>query len=277
MGKEMKIQLLGTAAAEGWPAVFCSCTACRRALEAGGRNLRTRCSLQVDDLLKLDLPADTLTHVHAHGLNLADLRYLLVTHSHSDHICPSEVEYLYEPFAVPSRADSVRVLGNAESMEVIRKSLGKRLEADSALLTEVGPFVTLDLPPYKVTTVRARHSTDTHPLNYMIERDEKSLLYACDTGFYEDSSWEFLSGHSVDLVISECTEGPRDAAYGTHMGLPNVLEFRRKAREIGLVKDDTPWVLTHFSHNGDLLHAELEDLAHPLGFTIAWDGMEILL
>ncbi len=38
-GKErgMRLQILGSGAAEGWPAVFCGCTACRRARELGGK------------------------------------------------------------------------------------------------------------------------------------------------------------------------------------------------------------------------------------------------
>jgi phosphoribosyl 1,2-cyclic phosphate phosphodiesterase len=244
---------------------------------AGPKNHRTRSSLQIDEFLKVDLPADTLAHVHQHGLNLAQLRYLLITHSHSDHICASEVEYLFEPFAKPARAEAVRVFGNKESMALIRGQLGERLNDNPALVNEIEPFAPLSLPLYNVTPVRAHHGADTHPLNYVIERDGSSLLYACDTGFYEEATWEFLSDHTVDLVISECTEGPRDATYGTHMGLPNVEDFRDRARDIGLVENDTPWVLTHFSHGGGLLHEELEELAEPMGFTVAWDGMELVV
>lgn len=47
----MKFQYFGTAAAEGWPALFCTCDNCRRAAKAGGRNLRTRSQAAVDDKL----------------------------------------------------------------------------------------------------------------------------------------------------------------------------------------------------------------------------------
>ena len=33
----MKLQYLGTAAAEGWPALFCNCSACIKAKELGGK------------------------------------------------------------------------------------------------------------------------------------------------------------------------------------------------------------------------------------------------
>ena len=55
----MKLQYFGTAAAEGWPALFCGCDACRRAREAGGRNIRTRSQALIDDKLLIDFPADT--------------------------------------------------------------------------------------------------------------------------------------------------------------------------------------------------------------------------
>jgi len=34
----MKVKILGTAAAEGWPALFCRCPACQRARKLGGKN-----------------------------------------------------------------------------------------------------------------------------------------------------------------------------------------------------------------------------------------------
>ena len=47
----MKIHYLGTAAAEGWPAVFCQCDACKAGKEMGGKNIRTRSSVLIDDEL----------------------------------------------------------------------------------------------------------------------------------------------------------------------------------------------------------------------------------
>jgi len=38
----MKFQYLGTAAAEGWPALFCNCDNCEKARKAGGKNIRIR-------------------------------------------------------------------------------------------------------------------------------------------------------------------------------------------------------------------------------------------
>ena len=55
----MQFQYLGTAAAEGWPAVFCRCKYCLEAQRLGGKNIRTRSQAIVNDDLLLDLPPDT--------------------------------------------------------------------------------------------------------------------------------------------------------------------------------------------------------------------------
>lgn len=66
----MQLQYLGTAAAEGFPGMFCSCAACERARKAGGKNIRTRSQAVIDDSLLIDFPADTYHHVLTHGLAL---------------------------------------------------------------------------------------------------------------------------------------------------------------------------------------------------------------
>ena len=45
----MKFHFLGTAAAEGIPALFCECAVCKEAREKGGRFIRTRSQALIDD------------------------------------------------------------------------------------------------------------------------------------------------------------------------------------------------------------------------------------
>lgn len=271
----MKIKILGTAAAEGFPALFCRCGACEKARRLGGKNIRTRSSLQIDDLLKVDLPPETIVHMEKHNLELHRLRYILFSHSHGDHLCGSELEYLISPYAVPPVTDSVKLIGNETSREIIYRATGFTDEKYPGLFTTVGAFQTIELPPYRVTTVKARHSPAEEALNFIIEKEGKKVLYTCDTGFYEEATWDFLKTEKVDMVVSECTEGPNNSDYPYHMGFPNVRKFRKRAEEIGLTDADTPWVLTHFTHGGGLLHDELKALVNPEGFIVAWDGLEI--
>ena len=64
-GKEsvMEIQYLGTAAAEGLPALFCDCEICRKARNTGGKEVRTRTQSIVDGKILIDFPPDTYTQI----------------------------------------------------------------------------------------------------------------------------------------------------------------------------------------------------------------------
>ena len=50
----MKLKYLGTAAAEGYPAMFCNCENCRKAFAKGGKNIRSRIQALVEDALLID-------------------------------------------------------------------------------------------------------------------------------------------------------------------------------------------------------------------------------
>ena len=65
----MKFTFLGTAAAEGFSAVFCNCKYCIEARKLKGKNIRTRSQSLINDDLLVDLPADTYSHF-SHNANL---------------------------------------------------------------------------------------------------------------------------------------------------------------------------------------------------------------
>ena len=82
----MKVQYLGTAAAERIPGMFCNCDVCREALKRGGRNIMTQAQVLIDDKLLVDFSGDTYHHFVNLGRTLYDIENVLVTHSHIDHL-----------------------------------------------------------------------------------------------------------------------------------------------------------------------------------------------
>ena len=76
----MKIKFLGTAAAEGIPALFCDCEICERVRRLGGKNIRTRSQALINDDLLIDFPADTYLHVLNYGLELHKINNCIITH-----------------------------------------------------------------------------------------------------------------------------------------------------------------------------------------------------
>ncbi|MBU3191700.1 hypothetical protein K9O30_20275 [Clostridium bowmanii] len=90
---------MGTAAGEGWPALFCECEYCVRAREKGGENIRTRSSCIIDEKYMVDFPPDTYMHVLNNGLSLNKVEHLIITHSHEDHFYPEDIHMRKEPYA----------------------------------------------------------------------------------------------------------------------------------------------------------------------------------
>ena len=75
----MKIQFLGTAAFEGIPAIFCDCEVCKRSMESGGRNIRTRSQAIIDEDLLIDFPPDTYMHFVGNGILPEKIKNCIMT------------------------------------------------------------------------------------------------------------------------------------------------------------------------------------------------------
>jgi phosphoribosyl 1,2-cyclic phosphate phosphodiesterase len=270
----MKITILGTAAAEGVPSLFCNCHLCIKSRKAGGRNIRSRSSILIDEVLKIDWPPDSFHHSIVHNMNTAKLKFLLITHGHHDHFAHQDLLYLKSGFATRDELPNLQLYGTKDVINLFPKIKNIALNHNYII-----PFEKYDIGEYKITTLKAMHGGGTNPLNYIIHKNGKSLLYNCDTGYYEDETWRFLAstGIKLDMVISECTGGPDRVDYKHHMGLPNVCEFRKKTEEIGITDSGTDWILTHFTHNNGTTYNEMVNIAEKENFEVAYDGMEVNL
>ncbi len=272
----MHIRLLGTAAAEGWPAVFCRCEHCRRARAAGGKNIRTRSGANIDRTFQFDFGPDAYHHV-LQGNDLSRVEHLIFTHSHFDHMALGDLDLRKPPFA-HGAVETVRVWGNDA---VLRKFGGKLANPERAGLGfhELRPFEAVSVGDATLVPLLADHDKNETCLLHIFERGGHSLLYGHDTGIFPEPTWEHLSqwaqhGRRLEVVLLDCTNGPTPAER-THMGLDACARVRQRLMQIGAGTPQTRYIVTHFSHNGGLLHDELVERAAPLGLEVAYDGMEI--
>ena len=93
----MKIVFLGTAAAEGVPGLWCKCQYCEHARKVGGKEIRRRCSYYVDDDTMIDFGPDSFYQALANHIYLPDLKRIIFTHPHGDHMSASELVYRRMP------------------------------------------------------------------------------------------------------------------------------------------------------------------------------------
>lgn len=273
----MKIRILGTAAAEGWPALFCNCEFCKRARELGGKNIRTRSSTLINDDLMIDFSADTYQNALRNGLDLSRLHTLLVTHDHEDHLYAEDLGTRYTWFSHldETSPETLTVYGNDRvGLQISRGTAAYGGPGGRVQFKRVVPFAETELPGgYRFTALTALHDRSQQCYLYLVtDKDGKAMLYGHDTGLFVPETMAALKGRHLDFVMLDCTCG--DEAEGTnHMGFSDDVIMRDRLRENGNVDDSTKLVITHFSHNGHLLHEELEKLANPEGFDVAYDGV----
>ena len=270
----MEITILGSAAADGWPACFCGCETCRRARAAGGRNIRSRASVQFGPKHRIDLPPDTWYHEAVLGADLFELQFLFVTHSHQDHWSPGYLEYLRPPFA-HGRTEPLRVYGNAPTISA--RTYGTLANgAESVIFTEAKPFEPIQAGEFVFTPIRASHMKDEECLCYVASSEGKTVLYGSDTGWFPDDTWEFLESLRFDCVIHECTTGPNKCET-YHTDFDHLFAAKDRLEKAGAISPDCVFVATHFSHNVGFMHDELEHILEQRRILTAYDGMKIRL
>ncbi len=276
----MKFQYLGTAAAEGWPALICDCEACGKALAAGGRNIRTRSQAIVDDRLLIDFPADTYHHMIQHGVDLGKVHHCIITHDHMDHFHPEDLEMRRKGFAHPAMENPLILYGTPPTERKIRARIDMTsLERDDRLgFQPLVPFVTLNIDGYQVTPLKADHDPKCEPVFYLVGDGLRHLLYANDTGWFPDETWAYLEKEKpmLDFVSLDCTfiilEGRN-----SHMNLEACREAKERLLKIGCANMETRFCLHHFSHNGLIIYDELVPLAKQAGFDVSYDGMTVMI
>lgn len=273
----MKIQYLGTAAAEGWPGIFCNCAVCREALRRGGKDIRTRSQAVIDDRIVIDLPQDTYSHMLNYGLDMPSIHTLLVTHSHQDHWYPEELMMRREGFAV-DMSGILDIYGNDAVGKTLDKVVKEALEysPNQAQINfhEIKEFKTYDAEGYTFIPLKASHNPRENCFLYIIQKEGKTLFYGNDTGYLPDETWDFIGDYRFDLVSLDCTM-QKVKLETNHMGLANNVDVADRMKAMGCADERTRFVITHFSHNGGWLHEELEQRAAEHGFTAAYDGMTV--
>ncbi len=292
----MILQYLGTAAAEGIPALFCQCPICRAAQKAGGREIRTRSGAIIDGKLKLDFGPDSYIHMLRHGLDYSSLQGVLITHSHTDHLNPDEMEYRIPGYCFREDGEKPQttliLYGNEKTGQRIQRFTAH--PSHCLAFQRMIPFETVSIGDYQVTALEAVHCQDMNSglfpvqfqgrtiyrseeaLIYLIEKDGQRILYAHDTCEFTETNMAYLAGRRLDLVSLDCTGGAQHYDYSRwagHMNSESCLKMRERLMSIGAADENTLFVASHFSHNGYTDFADIQRVTP--GFIIAYDGLTL--
>lgn len=258
----MRVELLGTGSADGWPNPFCSCPRCAWAREAG--IVRRRTSVLVDGSLLIDPGPD----IGSTGADLSGVRTVLITHDHPDHLDPA----FLLAWAWAS-GPALVVAGPGPALERCRPWVAPQapvrfvaVTPGDVLAAEGGLEVRV-LPAAHSTTGGLRH--DGTAVLYEVTGDAR-ILYATDTAHLPH---EDLAEH-YDLVLLELTFGTRTDHGTAHLDLPRFGHEVARLRAERRLAAGGRVVAVHLSHHNP---TDLADRLSGMGALAPRDGTVLVL
>ena len=280
----MKITVLGTAAATSVPLPFCRCEVCEKARQNGGKDCRKRSSIVINEDLLIDLGPDTASASFLYGMDLSRIQYLLQTHSHADHFDAGIFVTRHKDYATvaPTHLDILCSRGTFDDMnEQVKRQepaydlYSAQSRADMAFdYTPIRKNEILSFGDYTVHALDSRHDARVEAMNYIVSYQGNHILYAVDLLRFDEEAWEILRKYRFSLVFMDQTYGKGFNA-GGHTDAGMVAEYVDRMRKEAIIDAETLVLATHISHEGNNVHAVMEEEAQKNGYHIAWDGMEI--
>lgn len=148
-------------------------------------------------------------------------------------------------------------------------------EKNVLALHPVKAFEPFEVEGYTATALKADHDQKTDPFIYIISNGEKTMLYAHDTGYSPDETWDYLERKKpvFDFVSIDCTGMFENYRQG-HMGLSADADTKDRMIKEGLATDKTVFCCNHFSHNGRATTTNLSPRRRRRAFsspTIPWN------
>jgi phosphoribosyl 1,2-cyclic phosphate phosphodiesterase len=272
----MQIKALGTAASEGWPAIFCECETCKKARQNRGKDLRSRTSYLINGELLVDLGPDIYFHDTKYGFFTQNLKTIVITHTHEDHYNPDEFFNRCQYMSIVKK--NIDLVGTEQVFSKFENYTGKTLDKARLRKNIIVPWETIKVNGIEIIALRAAHQTRFQEtcLNYVFIHNNKSILIANDTGWWDDETWEFVRRFKFNIAFIDSTVGLNYKKYRTgHMSADIVVEFRDRLNELGCIDDKSKVYANHFSHNGGGSHAELCNFFEPQGIGVAFDGIKV--
>ncbi len=265
----MRVRLLGTGSADGWPNPFCECRSCEEERTVG--RLRMPTAALVDDILLIDSGPTAPYSASLGGISLRRVEHLVLTHGHPDHLAPSIL--LWREWV--SGLTVLHVWGPSMAIDLCRDWVGPDSPVEFHVIA-AGDCVTLATAhdSYELRALEANHdprridSIAGEALLYDLQspRGER-LLYATDTGPFTPAMLESMRGRQYDVVLIDESFGDKTDHGTGHFDLDSLPVTLHAARECAATSDHTRVIAVHLSHHNpptDELRARLHGMGAEL-------------
>ena len=252
------------------------------------RDVRRNVSLHVAPDLQIDFNAHTPEALDAFGVEKDSIRYLLISHGHYDHYQPAEILRFAESLPHPLEVYGNVMVGDGLGFcrdHTFDRASGSFVSEQCPLnikMSVLATYSAVRVGDFTVTPVPANHFTnqpytimEQQALNFVIEREEKTLFYGLDSSCLLPGVAEALSPFRFDVAILDTTYGPLeiDPAKSGHLNWKMLDETLAELREAGCVTKDTAIVASHLSASHVGPHDQVAGALAAKGITLAYDGL----
>ena len=282
----MKTTFLGTSASNAFPEAFCSCENCTQARILGGKSLRKRSAILINDDLLIDLNPDIMSSSQLHQCSLTNVRYCLQTHPHADHLDINHLKSRSPGFGVVG-APVLNFYASTQTMKRASTTFERDL-SDYSLFSaaaeerlnirihQVEPFIPFTFGDYRVIAFPANHAPAMGAMLYSVEFNNKTLFYGTDTAPLFGETWQAFHQLDLqfDLVVLDHTYGLSKVGSG-HMNAADLIEHMQRMRREGILKLEGRVIATHIAHDANPPHPQLEEFATINGYEVAFDGLVV--
>lgn len=282
----MRITFLGTSAATSCPLSFCQCDICVEARKFGGKNLRKRSSILINDDLLIDYGPDVITSSFMYNIPIDKVRYWLQTHSHSDHFDASHLITRMPEYGAIN-VPQLNLYASKECMKnmslMLKKEWGSsdlfnpkeraRLNLNIQVMDNLQ---TITAGKYRITAFSSDHDKADNSLLYSVQENDYTIFYGTDTGVLSEGVWKGFHKKKLqfDIVILDHTYGENVGGID-HLNANQFSEHVERFKQEDLLKKEGRIFATHISHEGNPIHSGMVEYGLRHGYEIAFDGLVI--
>ncbi len=284
----LKIILTGTGASQNIPAFRCSCDVCVHARDTGMYRRDNSCAViepEKGGKILVDSPPQFLSQLASCSIDDRDIRSLLLTHRHDDHLLGLFYLFTLKKSKGAEIGKALEVYNGIVTGEYILKRF-KALSDPVKLKQLEGVFnfnTVMALESFNIGSCRIMPLETNHlkmkssdplscrdeTLGFCFSERGKNFYYLVDAAeTLPEETLSFMRANQPDCMVVDCTyrEGGADSGHGD---IESVLVLRKEFPEGRMIISH----IGHTNHTPDIL----DTILSPEGIETGYDGMEIVI
>ena len=276
---------LGTAGCELYPSPLVNDEVNNRArelLEKAGK----RAAFLLNHKNIVDFGPDVLAAALDHNLNFKEIENIFITHTHADHFDFTNLTtrssnkkrvFLSEGANLWLK----KVMEGASDLLPVIKAFKSSVEKGYIELVPIKPYTSFEVDGMTVSTVQVHHwvSSMEWGVNYLFEKEGKSLLYALDTDVWDEKNLEFFRNKKVDTLVMDATYGDYQVEDNCgHLSADTFIKQCNNFLKYGIITENTKIYASHISTVNTMTRGEYEEYFRKncnFDITLAYDGLDI--